>query len=212
MELTRARANQLSTPSSGPSKQEEIKVMLAKLAIRRQAKIAELEFMVFSEDLMLYDLKDIQSAMELLSSRPRGEGETAFPEVATIIAEIRGSVRGRRALEIEAEKRQREEEYKAKALREMEEDKSNPEAWEAQIAASAQKLGIGRKKVIDRSAERANCPHCQKELPVTQNIRFWSAKELYEMATLKEQSELIAERNRSMPNLPLDDVVDEVTV
>lgn len=112
--------------------------------------------------------------------------------------------------EREASEKANWEQYKAACRREMEEDKSNPEAWEAQIAASAQKLGIGRKKVIDRFADIANCPHCQKELPVAQNIRFWSSKELYEMAALKDQSELIAERNRNMPDLPMGDVVEEI--
>lgn len=113
--------------------------------------------------------------------------------------------------EREANEKAKWEQYKSACRKEMEEDSSNPEAWEEQIAASAQKLGLGRKKVIDRSEEIANCPHCQKELPVARNIRFWSSKELYEMAAVKEQSELIAERNRSMPRLPLGDVVDEVT-
>lgn len=93
---TKAREMQLTTRSSGPSKQEEIKILLAKLAIRRQAKVGELEFMVFSEDLMPYETRDIQLALESLSSRPRDEGETAFPDTAKILEAVRGVIRSRK--------------------------------------------------------------------------------------------------------------------
>jgi hypothetical protein len=149
--------------------------------------------------------------MELLSSRPRAEGETAFPEVATIIAEIRGIVSGRRALEIEAEKRQREEDYKAKALREMEEDKADPAAWQAQIAAAAEKLGIGCKRVINMAHTELVCPRCNFAHSVAGNIRFWTPEELRKHAETLEELAVIADRNRMMPQLPLGDVADEVT-
>lgn len=114
--------------------------------------------------------------------------------------------------EREATEKAKWEQHKAACRREMEEDKANPEEWERQIDEAAKKIGLGRKnEVVTYPVELVLCPKCQFEQPVASNIRHWTAKELYEMAALKEQSELIAARNRSMSNLPLGDVVEAVT-
>jgi hypothetical protein len=155
-------------------------------------------------------LSDIEQALLNIASVPRREGETAFPEIATIIAGIRGVIRGRRILEAEAEKRKRDEEYNARAKREMEEDKADPAAWQAQIAASAEKLGMGRKKVISAAHTELICPRCSFAHPVAGNIRFWTPEELRKHADTLEELALIAERNRTMPELPLSDAVEGV--
>lgn len=114
---TKVREIQQQRRSGGPSKQEEIKVLLAKMAIRRQAKVGEMEFAVFSEDLMGYETEVIAEALNQLCSKPRAEGETAFPELATILDAVRGVIRARRP-SVEQAAQQKWDEYVAKCLQE----------------------------------------------------------------------------------------------
>lgn len=149
--------------------------------------------------------------LEELSSKPRAEGETAFPDIGTILECIRGVKR----------KRNENSEFEKHEAR-VAHFKAHPEMYETpdevkdMAARVAGKFGIKATqanpfKEIDRTPELVLCPKCQFEQPVASNIRHWTAKELHEMAAVKEQSELIAERNRSMSNLPLGDVVEAVT-
>lgn len=52
---------------------------------------------MFASDLESCDLGDIETALNLIASKPRAEGETAFPDVATIMEAIRSAARVRRA-------------------------------------------------------------------------------------------------------------------
>lgn len=74
--------------SNGPSKKEEIKMALAKLAVRRQATIGEAELNIFSDDLMRFDLRDVFSALDKIGMRPRAEHELAFPESGAIVKAV----------------------------------------------------------------------------------------------------------------------------
>lgn len=73
------------------------------------------------------------------------------------------------------------------------------------------RFDLKKTKVIDIGHKELVCPKCQFSQPVAGNLRNWTAKELYEYAAVVEQLEVIAARNRSMPNLPLADVVEEVS-
>lgn len=177
---------------------------------------------------MGYELTDIQSGLELLSSRPRSEGETAFPEIATIVDSVKLAARERR---IAGQRELRIAEEAAEARRR----RLHPEEYEpigpADLEAMAAKLGDKFKferpkaKVIPEP-KIENCPHCSKPLPVVGNIRFWTAKEIYEYAALKEESERIADMNReankahaekcsaeqlaNLPATPVPDISEEV--
>lgn len=94
MEL-KAKETQLSKPSSDRSKQDQIKIQLAKMAIRRQAKMGETEYAVYAYELLHYDLEDITEALDMIGLTARGEGESALPDVGTILEAIRGVVRAR---------------------------------------------------------------------------------------------------------------------
>jgi hypothetical protein len=143
-------------------------------------------------------LGDIEAGLRSISSRRRAEGETAFPEIATVVDEVQAVGRIRRIAE--ARERRRADEAAERRHREQ-----HPEEFEpigpSDLEAMAAKLGD--KFSFERPKARAvpepkmeACPHCSGLLPVTSNIRFWSAKELYEFAAVKEESERIAEMNR----------------
>lgn len=84
-----AREIQHSQPSHGPSRQDLIKGHLAKMAIRRRASIGEAELEVYSEDLISYDLRDIERACLRLAGTERADGEEAFPEFGKLERMIR---------------------------------------------------------------------------------------------------------------------------
>ncbi len=208
-EKQQATSMQPSKPS--PSSKPEIVKLLTKFAERRQAQVNPSTLLTFADDLSSYQLSDIEKALLQLASVPRREGETAFPEVATIFEAVRGVIRERRAVErVEAE-RMRQESYRAAALREMEEDKANPEEWQAQLTAAAEKLDLERKpKVIDTAPVMQECPQCHQELPVAPNIRFWSPEELRALADVMEANQEIARVNREKAQAAAAEVVEAV--
>jgi hypothetical protein len=93
-------STQLSRPSSlsGSEKQERIVQLLAKLGVRRQAKLDMADYLVLADDLVKYDLEDIAKGLDDIAKYPRREGETAFPEFARLRQAI-----GERRLTREAE-------------------------------------------------------------------------------------------------------------
>lgn len=99
MEISKARPNQVSTQPNEPSKQSRIVLLLAQLGIRRQAKLDPEDYQVFAADLSNYALGDIRTGFKNLASRPRREGETAFPDLGTMLHEIDNAARARRIFE-----------------------------------------------------------------------------------------------------------------
>lgn len=95
MEL-KARETQLSKPSSDRSKLEQVKIQLAKMAIRRQARMGETEYAIYAYKLLSYELDVITEALDIIGLRARGEGESALPDVGSILDIVRGVVRSRR--------------------------------------------------------------------------------------------------------------------
>lgn len=106
--------------------------------------------------------------------------------------EVRNATSDRKASERIERERVADEEYKANAVRELEEDRANPEALEKEIAAAAARLGMDRKKPeIDTTPKMMTCPHCDKELPVNLNIRFWTSDELRQYADALDKAKEI---------------------
>jgi len=52
--------------------------------VRRQAKLDLEDYLVLSEDLVKFDLGDVQAGLDDIARYPRREGETAFPESARL--------------------------------------------------------------------------------------------------------------------------------
>lgn len=205
MELLRANQTQLSTHSSGPSKQAKIKILLAKLAVRRQAQIGEAEYGIYSEDLDIYSLPDIEAALELIANKSRREGETAFPDVETIREAVRAVIRSSRP--------SADEESATRWLQYLENCKSEGvEKPDTETLARIEKLngkfGLEKPKEIITTCTELVCPGCGLAQPVAGNIRLWTPEQLHEHANLLEELAVIAERNRNMPRLPLGDVVE----
>jgi hypothetical protein len=195
VEISRANQGTALTQRGELSKKSKIVMLLAHLGVRRQAKLDTEDYLVFAKDLEAYEITDLEAAMKVLYSKPRAEGETAFPELAAIEEAVRSVIRARRPSP-DQEREKREEEYRLKAIREMEEDKADPVAWQKQIDAAAEQLGIGRKKIIDTTPVIMSCPHCFGELPVAPNIRFWTISELRAYADVLERNQAIAAANR----------------
>jgi hypothetical protein len=89
METSLAKPNAALSLLEDQSKRTMTKVLLAKLAIRRQAAISEDTYLVYSEDLSPYDIQDIAKALDMIGKKPRMEFETSFPEVGLILAEVK---------------------------------------------------------------------------------------------------------------------------
>jgi len=126
MENSLARPNPASTQLSKQEisleredKQNEIVGILAKLGIRRQAKLAMADYLVLAEDLAKFSIVDIAAGLEDLAKYPRREGETAFPEIARLKQPIIERKLVREAEEIR---------NKAEAAEDAER-KANPEAY-----------------------------------------------------------------------------------
>lgn len=141
-ELSRRRPEEASiqlaklSASSASAKLELIVTLLAKLGIRRQAKLDTADYLVLAEDLLKFELHDIAGGLDDLAKYPRRQGETSFPELATLKAVIVDRKVTREA----AAERQRE-------AREAEYRRMHPEAfctfaevlkeWEAMRAVGA---------------------------------------------------------------------------
>lgn len=75
--------------------------------MRRQAKLSREDYLVFADDLMGFDLRDVEAGLDRIGMRPRNEGETAFPDVAT----LQMAVRAARGVRIACEAKERERQH-----------------------------------------------------------------------------------------------------
>jgi hypothetical protein len=100
---------------------EAIIEMLTVLAEARQASISAETLKVYSSRIGAYPLDDVRSAVNRLSLVKRAEGETAFPDLATLDEAVRGEGRDRRIAEAKRRKRTEEEAYE-RNLRDHPED------------------------------------------------------------------------------------------
>lgn len=84
----RQKATWLFSPNL--SSVQNIKVLLTKMAIFRQAKIDKVTLELYAEVLAQFtDLRAFQVAMATLAESPRQEGETALPSLGDIIEAMR---------------------------------------------------------------------------------------------------------------------------
>ena len=208
MEITARPAEtsmQARKPSPSLSKQSEIVKMLTKFSLRRQAAVNPETLALFAADLEHLELADLESALKELSLRPRRDGETAFPDLATVLEAVRyvrAERSSRRALEKENER--------------IAHFHAHPEFYEAdeeikeKFHALAEKMDMPKTKPIIPDPVMVCCPHCHGMLPLAKNLRFWSPQELRNYAGVLEEVQAIADRNRAMAKLPLGDVVEGI--
>jgi hypothetical protein len=194
MELSKVNRGTALTQPQELSKHSRIVRLLSVFGIRRQAKLDTEDYLVFATDLESYELTDIETALNLLSSKPRAEGQTAFPESIVIQEAVRGVIRSRRpSVEQEAADRWLDYIAKAKAEGVTEPDQE----MLARIEALNGKYDLTRPMVIDTTPVTMNCPHCSQELPVAPNLRFWTVEELRTYADALEGVQAAAAANRA---------------
>lgn len=195
-------------PSPSLSKQKEIIKLLTNCGLRRNAPQNPESLVIYAQDLSNYDLDVIAVVLEKFGQDTPEDFKPIWPAVGVFLDLIRGHIRANRPTAEQASaKRWLEYIDKCKA-----EGTENPdEETLSRIAALNEKHSLKKPKEIETTYTQLACLGCGMVMPVAGNIRLWTSKELREQADLIEELELIAERNRSMPDLPLGDVVDEVT-
>ena len=72
--------------SKSLSLEQNIKVLLTKMACFRQAKMEKTTLELFTAYLLPLDLRAFQVAMASISESDRRDGETAFPSLGTILS------------------------------------------------------------------------------------------------------------------------------
>lgn len=203
-----ATSMRLHRPSPSLNKQTEIVKMLTHCSLRRGAPQNAASLFIYAQDLSTFELDVIAAVLEKFGAEVPEEYKPAWPAVGIFSEMIRSYLRSRRATAAAKEKAAADEVYRAKAQREMEEDKANPAEWEAKINAAADRLKLGRKKeVVLPQYDEVRCPHCAEVLPLSTNMRLFSREEVRQLADTLDELAAIAERNR---NMPMEDVIEEV--
>lgn len=125
--------------------------LLAELAIARQASLSQEGFKVYLRSLAKCDLRDLRSAVEQLSTEPRREYKSAFPDLGELLARVEDAANRRSAAARQDAQRRRRE-------REVE---------EAIIECAVEAYGEGRWKGMDtlfRGNEGWNTPRLRSEI------------------------------------------------
>jgi hypothetical protein len=154
--------------------------------------------LTFADDLVNFPLADIEAGLLSISSRRRAEGETAFPDIATVLDEVRAAGRIRRVTEARVARM-------AEEAAERKHREEHPEDFEplgpSDLEAMAKKLGD--KFSFERPKARAIpepvtlcCPKCSYELAVPENTRFWTAEQHRAHADTLDELQRMADKNR----------------
>lgn len=97
-----ALSTSLQNADAHDVKVSTIVLLLAKLGIRRQAKLEDADYLLLADDLSGKDLRDIEAGLGALAQRPREAGETAFPDLGTMLQFIKAAANARITREHEA--------------------------------------------------------------------------------------------------------------
>lgn len=84
----RQQPSEAWTGPSSTSKHYEITKSLTGLSVRRQADVSAETYAVYVEDLLRFQIDDIDAACKAIGSEPRKSGEKAFPEIGVILEEV----------------------------------------------------------------------------------------------------------------------------
>lgn len=151
------------------------------------------DYQVYANDLEKYDLLDIEAGINALP--PKRDGQTAFPDTDTILEAIRGVIRERRVVEASSE-RDRIWEQRVKYCQEHPEEREMNAEVLNQVERLNAKFGFDKPKEVELPHPvMMACPHCSAELPVAQNIRFWTSEDLRNHADILDNLHAIAMEN-----------------
>lgn len=190
-------------------KQNEILALLTRCSIRRGAPQNSASLAIYVQDLSSYNLDVISPVLEKFGGEVPEDYNPLWPAVGVLTEMMRGYIRARRSPEPTSGERWASH---------VDEYWKNPPApldaeLQAKVDAMNEKFSLKKPKEIALPQyNEVRCPHCSELLPLATNMRLWTAEEMHAVANTLEDLAVIAERNRTMPRLPLGDVVDEVTV
>lgn len=125
---SKERQLRVSTPQAALSKSSEregklsaIILQLTKLGIRRQAKLDDADYLLLADDLSKCDMRDIEAGLTHLAQQPREPGETAFPDLGSMLSRINWAANRRLEAE-DTQRRNEEREAKERHMREHPEE------------------------------------------------------------------------------------------
>jgi hypothetical protein len=163
---------------------------LAGLGEARQAAVSPTTFDLFGTHLSQYDQRDITAAIRHLSLRRRSEGETAFPDLATMDEAVRDERNKRMA----AERKEREREQEAAERRDREEHPDKYVEFDFKRDLPAMLRDIQARKGQEIAAARetirttGRCPTCGA-VPGEVIPQSLTPKQLRELADSLERQE-----------------------
>lgn len=162
---------------------------------------------IYAQDLSNYSIEVISAVLDAMGLESPAEYKQLWPAVGTILDAVRRHIYDNRPLEPTSGDRW------AAHVEDFWKEPPAPldDEIQARVDALNEKFGLKKEKEIEIINTDLICPKCQFSQPVAGNLRNWTAKEIYEYAAVVEQLEVIAERNRNMPNLPLAEVVEEIS-
>ncbi len=156
------RASEISprSPSSVAVAKKTIAADLSYLATARQAQVDPVVLGVYYEALKDFPLDEIATACKDLARSTRREGETAMPDLGTILEAVRYAGRFRAAREVQRE-REREDRHLAE----------HPEEYVAVRDIFAMFIEKNKEKFPQLAAKNpepaARCPHCEGALDLS---------------------------------------------
>ena len=89
---------------------DRIVILLTRLSYARQVTADANVLAYFAGELERFNYLDVESAIELLCKTRRQDGETAFPDLATMIEAVEAAARSRRIAEAKQARKLSEEE------------------------------------------------------------------------------------------------------
>jgi hypothetical protein len=165
----RQKGSAISQCSRTSSEREIIATNLTYMAISRRGQLDQVDLKLYCDRLqsLPVPIEEICAALKDIAETPRGEGETAIPDVGTILDAVREA--GRFRVVVEA-RRKREQEDRHLA--------EHPEAYVAvrDIFAEVIEKKKGQFSALAaKNAEPARCPHCEGVLPTSATLSKMSA-------------------------------------
>ena len=148
-----------SSLQRGVQSQQWLIAQLGKLAMLRQAEVGQKTLETFASILSQYRPKDVCSALDRLAHTRREEGETAFPDLATLEEAIRADA----AKRLSADKREAERSAAAAEDRDRAEHPENYFSVADAMAEVMRRKGVElrQKQEVKAAAEStAECPKC----------------------------------------------------
>lgn len=148
-------------------------VLLTKLGYARQSVIDPNVLDYFASELEGYELVDVTAAIEAIIGRRRAEGETAFPELATLTDGVRTAMRKRKERERNANLRlpadiQKLVDEDAESTRKLEAGETDGVSVAELVDGLPRKipqLGTKTAPVAPVAPQAADCPHCGPASP-----------------------------------------------